>query len=131
MLKPAPMTVEQIVRLTPFPDEQPDEAEYWTPTEWKELRLRWEGYRGPVRSTSHFALAVPFKRRPEYNSVIQYRQGELIIDVMHDDELQDIEQLLTVVDPVSQMKAESVIQPNDKCPCDSGKKHKKCCGRFM
>jgi uncharacterized protein YecA (UPF0149 family) len=22
------------------------------------------------------------------------------------------------------------LGPNDKCPCGSGKKHKKCCGRF-
>jgi hypothetical protein len=28
------------------------------------------------------------------------------------------------------VKEEKKIYPNDPCPCESGKKYKKCCGKF-
>lgn len=34
-----------------------------------------------------------------------------------------------VIETVQTLKAEKRVGPNDKCPCGSGKKHKKCCGR--
>ena len=33
-------------------------------------------------------------------------------------------------DPVKPLKAEPRTSPNAKCPCNSGKKFKKCCGKF-
>jgi len=33
------------------------------------------------------------------------------------------------VDPVEQIKADEAPGRNDPCPCGSGKKYKKCCGK--
>ena len=130
MLQPAPLTVETIVRATPFPAEPPSEALHWTDEEWQELRGAWEKFTGPVRDLGHFALAVTYKRAEGANTLIEYRHGELIVDMISDDDLEDFAPLLTTVNPVFQIKAETKTPRNQPCPCGSGKKFKKCCERF-
>jgi SEC-C motif len=46
-------------------------------------------------------------------------------------EIEKLEQIWIAVEPVAQIVLTSIeIRPNAKCPCGSGKKHKKCCGRL-
>jgi hypothetical protein len=48
-----------------------------------------------------------------------------------DDEAKWLEEIWTPFTPVEQIvKTEKIVLPNDPCSCGSGKKFKKCCGRF-
>lgn len=51
--------------------------------------------------------------------------GEISVDEKEEENIQDLETLQNkVVQAVSSKKANR----NDPCPCESGKKYKKCCG---
>ena len=45
------------------------------------------------------------------------------------DKPEDITQLELLLNPPQPKTAEKKIGRNDPCPCGSGKKHKKCCGK--
>ena len=45
------------------------------------------------------------------------------------DKPEDITQLELLLNPPQPKIAEKKIGRNDPCPCGSGKKHKKCCGK--
>ena len=45
------------------------------------------------------------------------------------DKPEDIAQLELLLNPPQPKIAEKKIGRNDPCPCGSGKKHKKCCGK--
>ena len=45
------------------------------------------------------------------------------------DKPEDITQLELLLNPPKPKIAEKKIGRNDPCPCGSGKKHKKCCGK--
>jgi SEC-C motif-containing protein len=58
-----------------------------------------------------------------WNSIAPRRPSE--------DERKWLEEVWTAIIPTEQIvKKEKAIQPNDPCSCGSGKKFKKCCGRF-
>jgi SWIM/SEC-C metal-binding protein len=48
------------------------------------------------------------------------------VDAKKDENVNDLEILLNTPKPV---KTDTKVGRNDPCPCGSGKKHKKCCGK--
>jgi SWIM/SEC-C metal-binding protein len=45
------------------------------------------------------------------------------------DEEEDVSDLESALNPTGPVRAETKPRRNDPCPCGSGKKYKKCCGR--
>ena len=72
---------------------------------------------------------VQSQDRAEYVLSICNEHGwKVIVGIEPDkpEDISDVERLLNPSDPV---KIEQRARPNDPCPCGSGKKYKKCCGR--
>ena len=51
---------------------------------------------------------------------------EITVDASKPEDTADLERLQN---PVVQVKAAPKVGRNEPCPCGSGKKHKKCCGK--
>ena len=45
------------------------------------------------------------------------------------EDLEDEEEMIEKADKVEPIKSEETVGRNDPCPCGSGKKYKKCCGK--
>lgn len=58
-----------------------------------------------------------------------YHEEEASNDPMPKDKKEFYEAVWKSFEPVIQMVAEKKTRPNEKCPCQSGKKWKRCCGR--
>ncbi len=51
---------------------------------------------------------------------------EITVDADKPEDTADLDQLLN---PILPAKADAKVGRNDPCPCGSGKKYKKCCGK--
>jgi hypothetical protein len=101
-----------------------------TAAEYAKLGEKWKAFRGPVPDISHFGMAMvlPGHREDEIPmyAFVEYSHGKVTVEVLDEDEV-PVELLPPVAVP-NQLKAGRRIGPNDRCPCGSGKKYKKCCG---
>jgi len=68
------------------------------------------------------------QRLNEIRTIFEEKGWKYIIGLEPDkpEDITDLEILLT---PHKPMTAENKVGRNDPCPCGSGKKYKKCCGR--
>jgi hypothetical protein len=68
---------------------------------------------------------------PEEDDLVTVWASTLDEKYMVADEVKWLEEIWNPFTPVEQIiKTEKKIQPNDPCSCGSGRKFKKCCGRF-
>jgi SWIM/SEC-C metal-binding protein len=67
-------------------------------------------------------------RVKELESVFEKNGWKYSIE-LDPDKREDINDLERLLNPPKTMIAEKKVGRNDPCPCGSGKKHKKCCGR--
>ena len=68
------------------------------------------------------------ERVKELESVFKENRWKYTIE-LDPDKPEDITQLELLLNPPQPKIAEKKIGRNDPCPCGSGKKYKKCCGR--
>jgi SWIM/SEC-C metal-binding protein len=68
------------------------------------------------------------KRQKEVTSLFEKNgwQYTIALDPDKPEEITDLEMLMNPLKPTI---AEEKVGRNDPCPCGSGKKHKKCCGK--
>jgi hypothetical protein len=85
----------------------------------------------PPEALKLAAIEKARTKRQEAESGPRYRppptRGQL--DALPNREQQPEGDAEPVIPTHSIRKDERQVQPNDKCPCNSGKKYKKCCGR--
>jgi hypothetical protein len=120
--------VGEIVAKHPLPPYSADLE--LTAAEYVKLSEKWKAFRGLVSDIGHFGMtmALPGHREDEIPmyAFVEYSHGKVAVDVLDEDEV-PVELLPPVAVP-AQLKAQLRIGPNDRCPCGSGKKYKKCCG---
>ena len=68
------------------------------------------------------------KRLKEVKAQFKEKGWRYTIELVPD-KPEDITQLELLLNPPKPKIAEKKIGRNDPCPCGSGKKHKKCCGK--
>ena len=68
------------------------------------------------------------KRLKEVTAQFKEKGWKYTIE-LEPDKPEDITQLELLLNPPQPKIAEKKIGRNDPCPCGSGKKHKKCCGK--
>lgn len=68
------------------------------------------------------------KRVKELESVFEKNDWKYSIE-LDSDKPEDINDLEMLLNPPKTVIAEKKVGRNDPCPCGSGKKHKKCCGK--
>lgn len=68
------------------------------------------------------------KRLKEVKAQFKEKGWKYTIE-LEPDKPEDITQLELLLNPPQPKIAEKKIGRNDPCPCGSGKKHKKCCGK--
>jgi SWIM/SEC-C metal-binding protein len=68
------------------------------------------------------------KRMNEVTKIFEQNNWKYQIDIMSDEpeDIADLEILLNWPEP---KQTEKKVGRNDPCPCGSGKKYKKCCGK--
>jgi SWIM/SEC-C metal-binding protein len=69
------------------------------------------------------------KRQKEVASLFEKNGWEYTI-ALDPDKPEDITDLEILLNPPQPKTAEKKVGRNDPCPCGSGKKHKKCCGKL-
>ena len=67
-------------------------------------------------------------RVKELESIFEANGWKFIIELAPD-KAEDIEDLEMLLHPPKTMIAEKKVGRNEPCPCGSGKKYKKCCGK--
>lgn len=75
------------------------------------------------------AVHVQTEERLKEVSSIFEENGWKFIAGLEPDEPEDISDLELLLNTPKPVKAEKKIGRNEPCPCGSGKKYKKCCGR--
>ena len=68
------------------------------------------------------------ERRKELETVFEESGWKYVINV-ESDKPEDINDLTILLNPQKTKIAETKIGRNEPCPCGSGKKYKKCCGK--
>ena len=68
------------------------------------------------------------KRRKEVASLFEEKGWNYTIE-LEPDKPEDITDLEILLSPAKPKIAEEKVGRNDPCPCGSGKKYKKCCGK--
>ena len=68
------------------------------------------------------------KRLKELASIFEENGWEYTIE-LEPDKPEDITDLEILLNPVKSKIAEEKVGRNEPCPCGSGKKYKKCCGK--
>ena len=68
------------------------------------------------------------ERMKELRSVFEENGWKYIIE-LEPDKPEDITALEILLNPVKTKIAEKKVGRNEPCPCGSGKKYKKCCGK--
>jgi SWIM/SEC-C metal-binding protein len=74
-------------------------------------------------------VSVKTKRRMKQVAAIFEEHGWEHIIELDKDEPEDITDLEVLLNTPKTVKVEKKIGRNDPCPCGSGKKYKKCCGK--
>lgn len=120
--------LRMITATVKFPEF--DSKEVWSPSQWNDLKTLWDGFNGTVGDPNHFLLCKKFSQAGEIEvwSVIEYKAGEIYVDIADDYDLTELEYLLPIVEKPETLMAEKKTGPNKPCPCGSGKKSKRCCG---
>ena len=75
------------------------------------------------------AVNVQTEERLKEVSSIFEENGWKFVAGLEPDEPEDISDLELLLNTPTPAKAEKKIGRNEPCPCGSGKKYKKCCGR--
>ena len=75
------------------------------------------------------AVTVKTKKRLKEVTAQFKEKGWRYTIELDPDKPEDITQLELLLNPPQPKIAEKKIGRNDHCPCGSGKKHKKCCGK--
>ena len=119
--------VQSVAKFLPL-DWDEAKAKGLNRQEFSKLRRKWKdlAVKGSVRDPNHFAVCLELDFEEEVYAVAEYEDGRVSIDVISAEDVD--EKLLPIVDFSGQIISEIRIQPNQKCPCKSGKKYKKCCG---
>ena len=68
------------------------------------------------------------KRLKEVEAIFEEHGWEYEIK-LEPDEPEDIGDLERLLNPIKPIRADKKVGRNDPCPCGSGKKYKKCCGK--
>jgi len=68
------------------------------------------------------------KRRKEVASLFEENGWKYTV-ALDPDKPEDLTDLEMLMNPLKPQMAEKKVGRNDPCPCGSGKKHKKCCGK--
>jgi len=68
------------------------------------------------------------KRMKEVTSILEKNGWQYTLE-LEPDQPEDITDLEILLNPPKTVVAEKKVGRNDPCPCGSGKKYKKCCGR--
>jgi len=68
------------------------------------------------------------ERKQELEAIFEKHGWKNVIEV-DGDKPEDTADLDLLLNPVAQVTAAPKVGRNEPCPCGSGKKHKKCCGR--
>jgi SWIM/SEC-C metal-binding protein len=68
------------------------------------------------------------ERVKEFESVFEENGWEYTIE-LEPDKPEDISDLEILLNPLKTKIAEKKVGRNEPCPCGSGKKYKKCCGK--
>ena len=79
--------------------------------------------------TKPAAVSVQTKKRQKEVASLFKKNGWQYTIELNPDEPEDITDLETLLNPPQPKTAEKKVGRNDTCPCGSGKKHKKCCGK--
>jgi len=75
------------------------------------------------------AVTVKTKKRLKEVSALFEKNGWHYTIEVEPDKPEDIIDLERLLNPSEPRKAEAKVGRNEPCPCGSGKKHKKCCGK--
>jgi SWIM/SEC-C metal-binding protein len=75
------------------------------------------------------AVSVKTKTRLNEVSKIFDKNGWKFTVALEPEKPEDVTDLEILLNPQKTMIAETKVGRNAPCPCGSGKKHKKCCGR--
>lgn len=121
-------------RKTPFPEY--DRKSQIGAREWIKVREIWEAFKGEVRNPDKFCLAYPLGGDSEDDTqyaVIHYRASakagrKLRVTLEDEHSIQEYEELFPIIKTAETIRAGMSVRPNQKCPCGSGKKSKRCCG---
>jgi len=107
--------------------EQAEEAEITRP-EYERLLEAWSAFKGPVKNPDHFIVCVKLddytEERPLY-AVAEYQKPDVKVYVDHEDDIDP--DLCRIVKFAGKRQRPERVGPNEKCPCGSGRKYKKCC----
>ena len=68
------------------------------------------------------------ERVKEFESIFEENGWKYTID-LEPDKPEDLTDLEILLNPIKTRIAEKNIERNEPCPCGSGKKYKKCCGK--
>jgi SWIM/SEC-C metal-binding protein len=82
---------------------------------------------GTEKNPAHVNVQTK-KRVKELESVFEKNGWEHSIE-LDSDKPEDINDLEMLLNPPKTKIAEKKVGRNEPCPCGSGKKHKKCCGK--
>jgi SWIM/SEC-C metal-binding protein len=82
---------------------------------------------GTEKNPAHVNVQTK-KRVKELESVFEKNGWEYSIE-LDSDKPEDINDLEMLLNPPKTKIAEKKVGRNEPCPCGSGKKHKKCCGK--
>ncbi|MBN2125981.1 MAG: SEC-C domain-containing protein [Deltaproteobacteria bacterium] len=74
-------------------------------------------------------VSVQTEERVKEVSSIFEEKGWRFIITLEPDKPEDLADLEILLNPVKPKTAEKKVGRNDPCPCGSGKKYKKCCGK--
>ena len=75
------------------------------------------------------AVTVKTKKRHKEVSALFEKNGWHYTIAVEPDKPEDIIELERLLHPPEPKKGEAKLGRNEPCPCGSGKKHKKCCGK--
>ena len=109
--------------LRTSPPKWDDARDEISRAEFEKLLQAWEKFEGPVKDINHFQVCAEIEEG--IYATATYDHGHVEIDVRNDDEID--RDLVKQVPFSGQRIAQKKVRPNEKCPCGSGRKFKKCC----
>jgi len=130
------------IEKCPLPEKCPDDADL-SGFEYEDLKRFWKRFQEdprPVRNSEHFLVAMALAEdgdgEESFYACVEYRSGRVTISVLPEEEVPF--NLLPGIECPEESRrtlgtvlknTEVRIGRNDPCPCGSGKKSKRCCGR--
>lgn len=105
--------------------EWPEEYFFLSTDDVEKLKELWYSLKGPFHDSNNFAVCYELACWPGCYAYAEYNHGEFTVKCIAEDEID--EDLLQLIPLPPVLKASKKVMPNEKCPCQSGKKYKKCC----